>query len=176
MRLGLGVDALIGLLVEDLGLDRSGDTGVQAAASLASRAKTGGTFVESHPHSLVGVVTTLNDDLSTLADSESDHVSLVRLHGNKVVSDDSHVVAIDTEEKDSLGAVVDQTEQVLLASFELESRKVAVGCASLLGLVAGVAGLAVDEHVVGSRRENRSFSGSVVDLLEEVLVVIVEPI
>lgn len=176
VRLGLGVDTLVGVLVEDLGLDIGGNASVQAAAGLASWAETRGALVKSHPDSLVGVVTTLNDDLSTLADSQSDHVSLVRLNGDEVIGDDGHVVAIDTEEEDSFGTVVDQTEQVLLASLELESGKVAVGGASFLGLVAWVAGLAVDEHVVGGRREDRSFSGGVVDLLKKVLVVIMEPI
>ena len=176
MRLGLGVDTLVGVLVKDLGLDSGCNASVQAAASLTSRAKTRGTLIKPHPDSFVGVVATLNDNLSALTDSKSDHVSLVRLDGDKVVGDDSHIVAINAEEEDSLSTVVDQTEQVLLASFELESGKVVIRGASSFGLVAGVAGLAVDEHVVGGRREDRSFPGGVVDLLEEVLVVIVEPI
>lgn len=176
VRLGLRVDALVGLLVEDLGLDGGGDAGVQAAASLALWAQTRGTFVKSHPHSLVGVIATLDDDLSALADGESDHVSLVRLNGDEVVGDHGHVVTIDAEEEDGLGTVVDQAEQVLLASLELESREVAVGSAGLLGLVARVRSLAVDEHVISSWREDRSIPGGVVNLLEKVLVVIVEPI
>lgn len=176
VRGGVGVDALVGLLVEDLGFDASGNTVVQAAASLALRSKTGGTFLKSHPDRLGGVITALDNDLSALTNAKGDHVRLVRLNSDEVVGDDGHVVAIDGEEQDGLGAVVDQTEKVLLASLELEGRKTSVGSALPLGLVAGVVGLAVDEHVVGVRREDGTLPGCMVDLLEEVLVVVVEPV
>jgi len=174
--LGLGVGAVVCIFVVDLGPGGSGDAVVQAAASLALRSKTRWALFKSHPDSLGRVVTALDDDFETLSDSQSDHVGLVRLDGDKVVGDDGHVVSIDAEEEDGLGTVVDQAEQVLLASLELECREACVFGALLVGLTAGVVGLSVDKHVVGHGWENGAIARRVVNLVEQVLVVAMEPV
>ena len=92
------------------------------------------TEIRAHPDGRVSWACSRNNDIGTLANTESDHIGSVWLDGHKIVGNDCHVETINGETLNTFGATVDKPESVLLARLELELRKTSVRCARL-GLV-----------------------------------------
>ena len=110
-----------------------------------------------------------------MTDPEGHDVGHVRLDGHEVVGDDGHVVAVDREALDPLGAAVDQPQAVLLPGVELELGEARVRRA---GLAVGDQGavvvhLAVDQIVVRERRGPRGRLHDLFDNLEILRVVMI---
>ena len=89
---------------------------------------------------------------------DGDNFGVVGLDGDEIVGDDGEHVAVDTEFLDSLGAAVDQTQTVGLASLEVElgeGSALDAGIGLVRGRAAGEIHLAVDQVVVGVGSEVR---------------------
>ena len=143
-RARLGHGSVVGFLVVD------GCQSVRVVGGIAGWAEIG-----AHPDGRGGWTCSRYDDIGTLPDTKSDHLSNIWLNGHKVVSNDCHVKAINRETLNTLRAAVDKPESVLLAGLELEFRKAGIRCA-LLGFVlklgAVEAHLAIDQVAVRERR------------------------
>lgn len=62
----------------------------------------------------------LDDDIATLSNSESDHIGLVWLDRNEVVSYDRHSVVINRESLNGFRASINKSEAVFLPFGKLE--------------------------------------------------------
>lgn len=165
-RTGLGHGIRVGVFVIYSG------QGVRMMRGVASRTEIG-----AHPNRRVGWAGSRHDDIATLTNTESDHVSSIRFDGHKIVSDDCHIEAIDGETLNAFGAAVDQSQSVLLAGLELEFRKTGVRSALLsfvCELSAVEAHLAVDQ--IGVRERGKRVGGRGHDFLNDLFVWLVVPV
>jgi len=153
---GVGQDASIRRLVVDWRLGLDAHTRVQRASSLTGWPDTGRALSHTHVDGLLRVVLALDEDISSLAYAHLHEIGLVRLDGHEIVRDDGHGVAVDGEEEQGLGGVVDESETVRLACLELERCQARVGRAGEGGVLARVVVLPVDQHVVGLGWEVRN--------------------
>lgn len=107
------------------------------------------TISQSHQHRIRGLANCLNNDICALADAKSDQIGHIRLHRDKIVRHDSHIVTIDAEKHDAFSSVVDKSEKVLLASLEVEFGDSGMRVACYIRLRAGVVCFAVYELLNG---------------------------
>ena len=113
LRLGHGV--CVGFFIID------GSQSVRIMSGIARR-----TEISAHPNGRVGWACSCHNDIGPLTDTESDHGSSVWLDRHKIVSNDRHVEAINSESLNAFGAAVDKPQSVLLAGLELELGKTGV--------------------------------------------------
>lgn len=106
--------------------------------------------VRPHPRRIRIAAVGVHEYITPLADSECDHVCLVGHNRNKVIGNDGHLMAVDRESHQRLGACVDQPEAIRLALLESENGDAGIGCAGYAGLCfrAVEVVFAVDEVVV----------------------------
>lgn len=149
-----------------------GGQGIGVVGSIAIR-----TEIRAHPDGRVGWACSRNNDIGTLANTESDHVGSVWLDRHKIVGNDCHVKAINSETLNAFGAAVDKPKSVFLARLELELRKTGIGCARL-GLVCDQSAVVVHFTVnqVDVREWGERASGIGHDFLDNLLVWLVVPV
>ena len=115
---------------------------------------TGRTKIRTHPNSRIWWAGSRHDNIGTLANPESNHVSNVWLDGHKVVGNNRHIKAVNSETLNTLSAAIDKPQSMLLSGLELELGKAGIRRA-LLGFVGELgaveAHLAVDQVAVGKR-------------------------
>ena len=87
---------------------------------------TRGTEIRPHPNGRVGWACSRHNDIGSLTNTESDHISNVWLNRHKIVCNDRHIEAINGETLDTFGTAVDEPESVLLAGVELELGKTGI--------------------------------------------------
>ena len=85
------------------------------------------TDVRSHPHGISGLTSGFDEDVGALTHAQGDHVGGVRPDRDEVVRNHSHLIPIDSESLQSLGASVDEPETVRLSGLELELGQTGVG-------------------------------------------------
>ena len=84
------------------------------------------TEIRAHPNGRVRWACSRHNDIGTLTNTESDHGGSVWLDRHKIVGNNRHVEAINSETLNAFGAAVDKPKSVLLAGLELELGKTGV--------------------------------------------------
>ena len=84
------------------------------------------TEIRAHPNRRVGWAGSRHDNIATLTNTQSDHVSSIWLDRHKIVGNDCHIEPIDGETLNAFSTAVDKPESMLLAGLELEFRKTGV--------------------------------------------------
>jgi hypothetical protein len=143
----------VGMLVIDSGNSFRRNAIVRTTASEAS------TQIGSHPIGVTLLSDTLNNDIASLADTESNDVGGIWNDGNEIVGNDAEVVAVNGKLLDTLGRRVDQPETMFLARLEAELGDTSIGHAWKSGVLARVVHLSVDQVVV--RDGNAAVHGSI---------------
>ena len=114
LRLGHGVCVSIFII--------DGSQSVRVMGGIAGR-----TEIRAHPNGRVGWACSRHNDIGTLTNTESDHVGSVWLNRHKIVGNNRHVEAINSEPLNTFSAGVDKPKPVLLAGLKLELGKTRVG-------------------------------------------------
>lgn len=89
--------------------------------------------VGAHPVGTCRLAGSFYQDIGALTDAENHHLGLVRDHGDEVVGNDRHGVAVDGEELRAFGAGVDKAKVMHLSGLKAEFRDCGVGRAALTG-------------------------------------------
>lgn len=109
--------------------------------------------IGTHPDRIFRLSSSLNNDVCSLTNADTQHVRLVGLDGHKVVGDDFHLHAVNGKALEALAADIHNAKQVFLSFAEPELgilRWFAIGrVGGRIGTVAVVWHAAVDEVVVG---------------------------
>lgn len=114
---------------------------------------TSGTDIRTHPNRIGRLSSSLNNDICSLTDANTQHIRLVGLDGHKVVCDDFHLHAVNGKALEALTADIHNAQKVFLPLAETKLgilRRFAI-CrfGGGIGAVAVVGHAAVDEVVVG---------------------------
>ena len=107
-----------GSIVSVFVIDGSQSVGV---ISIIARAE-----IRTHPEGRVGCASSRHDDITTLTNSESDHVGSVGHNRHKIVGKNGHIMAINGEILDAFSAGIDKPKSVRLARMELKLGKTGI--------------------------------------------------
>lgn len=85
------------------------------------------TDVRTHPHGICGLADGFYENVGALSHAQRYHRGGVRSNWHEIVRNHSHLVAVDGETLQRLGARVDESETVRLSGLELELGQTRVG-------------------------------------------------
>jgi len=120
------------------------------------------------------VAGSLDENICSLTNTESDDIGLVGLNRNEIVGNDSELVTVQADLDSGSSTWVDEPQSVCLSSSEVEACKASIWDTRHGSVLARVAVLSVDENVVESRHAGvRDWCKG---LCDERLVVLVVPV